>query len=242
MKDSNRAFVFFFFKILTPFLLLITYTGCGNNPPEIMQTYWQLNLQELSGGGSGFQESSALDGDSFEERLSLFVLSVDEDGNDEIESIFLIQDDEELFWELKEESWEEIPSGGDIWRGASGLTMPPGEAFPRKTYRLLVIDKSGQRSEKIMAVSVKKVSDTPVFPYLVREGEGWRIESPYAQHTLRLYDGTDVLLGEIKIEEMQFSNRFLTSKLKPEGEGNYLIISSQDQSNGWTLVSLPIYF
>jgi len=222
-----RLILFIFISVL--FVL----SACSNNPPEILQNFWEITLVE--------SPDSTDELVSFREELSVFTVSRDEDGDDDIESIFLIQDEEELFWELDKDNWEEIDLQGEKWTGASSLLMPADESFPRTSYRVLVIDKSGQRDEKTIAISIKRILEPPEFPRLSRNGDEWEIESPHAQHILRIYDGNGKLKGQVKIDKNSFSQKFLREQLKPSS-GDVLIVSAQDISKGWILQALPVKY
>ena len=219
-----------FFQILCSMLF---FSSCSNNPPEILQSYWQITLVELSG--------STDDSLKYQEELSVFTLSRDEDGEDEIESIYIIEDEEEIFWELTADNWEEIELQGEKWLGASSLLMPWGEEFPRDDYRVLVIDKSGQRGDTVIGVSVKNLSAPPDFPRLIQDDELWMIESPHKRHTLRVYSQDGNIKKEIKIQETRFSDQFLKNELKPSS-GDSIVVFADDDSNGWVLMSLPLIY
>ncbi|MBI9103630.1 MAG: hypothetical protein JEY99_14545 [Spirochaetales bacterium] len=213
--------------------IILILSACSNSPPEILQNFWEITLVE--------SPDSTEELVTFREELSIFTVSRDDDGDDEIESVFLIQDEEELFWELDKDNWEEIELQGEKWIGGSSLLMMEDEPFPRSSYRLLVIDRSGQRDETSIAISIKRVLDPLVFPRLSRNGDDWEIQSPYDQHIIRLYNGDSILKGQIKIDNKNFTQRFLREQLKPSS-GDVLVLSAQDVSKGWVLQSLPFQY
>lgn len=210
-------------------LALILILGCGNSPPEILQSSWQLTLVEPS-------EAEDCNGISREE-LSLFVLADDKDGPDEVEYLYLIQEEEELFWVFDSDNWEEVPVGSDVWLGQSSLRMPQGSTFPRKNYRLLVIDKSGQRSEKEIFLAVKSGPD-PVFPSGRVEGDYFLLESPHGIHTLRVYNRDGMIINEYKSESTRIPLETLKKGASPEEERLIVIFANLDD-RGITLRTVP---
>jgi len=214
-----------------PLLLLVM--ACGNSPPEIMNQYWQLNLTENNGEDGWFSR----------EELSFFVLVADEDGPDEVEYLYLIQEEEELFWMLNAENWEIQKLGPDEWLGASSLRMPGGEQFPRKPYRILVVDKSGQRSEAEFFLSARIPVD-PVFPSGKIEGTLLTLEGPHTVHTLRIYNSQRVLVQELKTESREIDLAKVLQDLDtggPSGTHQIILFANLD-SQGVTLRANPILY
>lgn len=212
-------------------LLLLLIMACGNSPPEIMNQYWQLNLTETDGEEGWISR----------EELSFFVLVADEDGPEEVEFLYLIQEEEELFWKLSAENWETQRLGADEWLGASSLRMPRGEEFPRKTYRILVIDKSGQRSEAEFFLSARIPAD-PVFPSGKIEGSLLTLEGPHSVHTLRIYNSQGVLVEELKTESREINLETVLKDLDGSSGAYRLILFTNLDSQGVTLRTNPILY
>ncbi len=74
--------------------------------------------------------------------LSLFVRPDDPDGFDDLAELYLIDDQEELFWRLDPDTWQKSGSG-DSWIGSNGLVLPDGAPLPAGEYRLLLRDLAG---------------------------------------------------------------------------------------------------
>ena len=212
--------------------LLVVLGACGNSPPEIMNLHWQLNMTAPSAEEQWLSR----------EELSLFVLASDEDGPDEVEFLYIIQEEEELFWQLNGDIWEIQTLGSDEWLGASSLRMPGGETFPRKTYKLLVVDKSGRRSERDFFLSPKSPED-PDFP-AGRVEEGVLIlDSPHKVHTLRIYNSQGILVQELKTESREINLKKIISEDQESegtGEGYQIILTANLDSQGITLRTNPI--
>jgi hypothetical protein len=168
----------------------------------------------------------------------------DEDGPDEVEYLYLIQEEEEIFWKLSADNWETQILGSDEWLGASSLRMPGGESFPRKTYRILVIDKSGQRTEGEFYLSARAPVD-PVFPSGKIEGTLLTLEGPHDVHTLRIFDSRGGLVQELKTASREIDLKKLLQDFESEGQetGAYQLLLFADlESQGITLRSNPIIY
>ena len=127
------------FCLLLFTLLLLVY-GCSGTPPEIRGVSWE-KLYIVKGGAASF------------EALSFFVNVYDEDGEGDIESIFLISDSQELFWKLTPENWGEKTIDSRLWAGSNGLKTPDGGPVPDGKYRIVVIDKGGGRQTQEIHIS-----------------------------------------------------------------------------------------
>ena len=112
---------------------LALLAACETSPPELYELQWLL-----------------LDFDDRElgqryESLSLFVRAGDADGGDDLDELYLIFDDGELFWRLTAATWTRTEHEGATWIGSSTISMPGQQPFPPGEYRLLLLDRGGQR-------------------------------------------------------------------------------------------------
>lgn len=135
--------------------LIVFCVGCEGAPPEITDTFVQVTV---------FKNLRTLQA---EEILSLFLVVMDDDGEEDIEAIYLLNDKQELFWKLDPLNWEKTDRKGSRWIGSSSIQMPDGSAFPRGKYRVIVSDQAGDRDEKEIQISVPGVDLSKfVFPEL----------------------------------------------------------------------------
>ena len=212
--------------------VLAILLGCSNNPPEILQSYWQLNLSpsETDGSGTG----------GYVEELSLFILPHDEDGADELEYIYLISDDSELFWEIGSGEWETVDMDSESWLGVSRLMLPAGESFTGRQLRIVLVDKSGQRTERSISIAVNPVNRIPVFPELSRSGDRVVLRSPQEQNLFRIYDTEGFLLGEFKTKSRNFSLDQILSQADKPDNADSLIVFTMIPEGGYILKSRAI--
>lgn len=116
--------------------MLLLLVSCSGEPPVVSEIWWQLNIEE---------DTSA---NEKTESLSLFVHGEDEDGEKDLESIYLINDEHQLFWEIKSEEWNVYSEQNIMWFGRNGILAPGEGHFPDGDYRILLIDRAGERDEK----------------------------------------------------------------------------------------------
>ena len=130
-----RVIQTFLFAVVVLFLM----QACTGEPPEILRVFWQLNLIEDREQNVSYQS------------LSLFVKPRDPDGFEDIEEVYLINDEQELLWHLDGENWVQSGSGEELWIGSNSLRMPAGSSFPGGIYRVLLRDVGGDSSEQEIA-------------------------------------------------------------------------------------------
>lgn len=120
---------------LTAFFLFL-FTGCTEDPPVIEQVFWQFDLfHDVKKG-------------TVSDILTLFVMASDSDGWEDAESLYLINDDAELFWKISKEDLKIEEYGeNEIWLGSSCIMMPDGGHIPGGDYRIILIDSAGERDE-----------------------------------------------------------------------------------------------
>lgn len=124
------------------------------------------------------------------EELSLFLHLSDEDGGDDIVSIELIHDSNELFWSLYDGVWERYEEDEESWYGSSEIRMYRNGFFPRGGYRIRVTDRAGETVETTMYVSSDRGSPgLDKFPSIQSEPSKISIQSVYTNNELWFYDG-----------------------------------------------------
>lgn len=121
--------------------VLTVLAGCTGSSPQIIQIFWQHNFRYDPQNGSVTRE------------MSLFLHVNDEDGIEDLESIYLIADVGELFWEIDKADWITDERQGEKWIGTNRLTMPSGDGFPSGDYRVVLVDKAGERSQSDLFIS-----------------------------------------------------------------------------------------
>lgn len=175
-------------KRLSKLSLLLLLTACTVNIPVIKDQQWQVSLTEDR------------EKDIVYESLSLFLYIFDEDGQNDIESLFLINDDYGLFWELTESNWDIEINGDEKWYGASEILMQNYGDIPRTSYRVHVRDLAGETAEtKLYITQPKTLKESAIFP-----------DFTYKQKELTLKNFSDgflqVVIDGVVIQESAISS------------------------------------
>ena len=128
-------------------MLALVPLACTGSPPEILEILWEVRFERNRDSGLMY------------ESLSLFVKPNDPDGSEDLEEMFLIQDQEELFWRLDPDSWSQSGSGSDLWIGSNNLRLPDGGRFPAGEYRVLLRDVSGESAEQTITLQAPALTE-----------------------------------------------------------------------------------
>ena len=210
--------------VFTAFSLFLI--SCSGAVPEIGQIIWQVNFLQTPSESSGHQE------------LSVFILIEDEDGIGDIDYIYLIHDESELFWKLNSDDWAQKVLGGKNWIGSNSIRMSDRSNLPSGTYRLVVIDKAGERDTREFNLSEKmlEIKNDKKFPELII-GSDIVISSQFSDNTLWIYDEEMELLKNIKIENGKINMNIINNDTS--NKARWVSIYSYDTENGVGLIKGP---
>ena len=177
-------------RIMTLWVLLLLLLTCAGEPPEILRVFWQLNVvQDLELNLS-------------HQSLSIFVKPNDPDGFEDIEDLYLINDEQELFWRLDMESWAQSETDQEIWIGSNSLKMPDGASFPAGEYRILLRDVGGDSAEQ--TIRLQLVSSREAKRYLptvtVEQGE-IRVRGEADSYQVWTYDASGRYAASFPVSE-----------------------------------------
>jgi len=128
-----------------------------------------------------------------DERLSMFASVSDRDGVDDIEYLYVVHDGEELSWSLTPDHWQRSDEGSSIWIGSNALDAP-GPDIPRGQYRLILVDKAGERTERSFVLNAPETSQYSV-PAIRVADANVVLDSAYSSNTAFFFDsGGNVVL------------------------------------------------
>ncbi len=157
--------------------VIMVCSGCSGSEPDITGINYELSLvddREL---------------DIRYEQLTLFVRPFDADGIEDLEYLYLIHDESELFWKLAKGAWEDRSVNKENWFGSSGFHREDYSALPRGRYRVQLHDAAGLRDETAFVLDHPPVDLRAVdFPSLGYKDNLFIIDSPYQQHSLWLFN------------------------------------------------------
>lgn len=159
-------------------------TGCESNPPDIVEV--DLTVYELTDR----------ERNTTYEVLSLFVSAGDLDGVEDLDRLYLIHDDAELFWATHGDAWLQVVADGDTWIGEPRLAMPDRGPFPDGTYRVVLVDAAGESTERELVMAPGRTSPPPAA--VVLSGSRAQIAGN-GEHELWLL-GADGLAGVATLE------------------------------------------
>jgi hypothetical protein len=160
-----------------PFLALLA--SCGGKPPEVAAVEWRLELRPSKEGAY--------------ESLSAFASIKDEDGIEDLDTLWVLHDGSALAWPLTNSDWTRRAEGADTWIGASGLARNDYGPMPRGEYRLVAIDAAGERVEK--AFRVEGSFPGIAAPEVFFEGGKLRAASAWPETLILAFDGAGGLLA-----------------------------------------------
>ncbi len=160
--------------------VVLLLSGCAGNYPEIIEVFWQLNLV-----APGKESENGIP----VERLSFFLHVRDEDGVEDIESIDLLNDQEQLYWRLTDDEWSRFEESNEVWIGSNDIRMYRDGPFPRGAYRVVLTDLAGYEDETSLYITSNRVNPESLsFPTASIRNDTVVLDSRYQRHTLRLYD------------------------------------------------------
>lgn len=117
--------------------LTLIFFSCSGEAPRLIESWHQLNI--INDPESESESNQA---------LSFFIHGEDDDGETDLEQIYLINDEFQLFWRIPSDQWISHTIQGVLWIGFNNLLAPGKGIFPDGEYRILLIDSGGERDEK----------------------------------------------------------------------------------------------
>ena len=211
---------------MVPLVLLLSCTG---DPPEIRQVFWQLNAEHDSQTGNR------------EETLSVFINVADADGVDDVDLLYILQDDNELLWELQPDGWQRLENGDEMWIGSNNLRMEASTPFPRDLYRVIVIDKSGERSRDEFYINSSRIDLPKVnFPKGQINDGTISLTGGFSEYTLWFYDGEENIVKIFSTNETSLPLLSALDSREVQIASHFYIFTSKG-STGYSLIYGPVY-
>ena len=201
-------------KLILLLCLALVLGSCSESAPKISQTFWQLNLVHDQKTGKDTQA------------LTIFVMASDDDGVDDMDKMYVINDEHQLYWEISGKNLRVEKYGeNEVWMGSNFITMPaPEEPLPGGTYRIMLLDSSGERAKTSVVISNNIKGSPDKWPTLTKMGDSVRIEGK-ADYVWGIQaDGTfgaefQANTGTVSTGSRRFSWYYLYSYLPDKGYG-----------------------
>lgn len=170
-------------KSLSLFAVLI-FLSCTVSAPIVRESDWDITVVK------------DLDKDRVYEILSIFLNCYDEDGENDIETVYFIDDESGIYWELNSDNWEVKYIDDTKWIGSRTLMMPDRSAIPRSPIRIHVRDLAGETVEAKLYISKRKIDiKTLEFPELIINKDKFSLKN-YDSGQLYIYSGFTMLAKE----------------------------------------------
>lgn len=229
MNERERIGLFLK-KIEILFPLIIILFSCSGEVPELLETWSQVNLIDDPARSETAQT------------LSFFLHAEDEDGEEDLDQIYLINDDLQLLWSIPREKWSFFTDQGVQWVGFNGLLGPGDSLFPEGNYRVLLVDQAGERAENSFYIR----NDIPEkeelqLPEIKFDTDQITVISEYSLFQLWFYDedgqiiekSKDLLMGKFLWNDIarNISRRAFSYQVYMEPE-----------TGSWGLISGPYFF
>jgi hypothetical protein len=125
-------------------VLMVLLGACSSAAPQIMQVDWRI--------------IASRDGETVQERLSVFVDVSDADGDGEIAYVEVLIPAHGVWWRLTPESdssgspWREYTRDGQKWFGSDTLVIAGQPILPRADMTVRVGDLSGREDERVIPI------------------------------------------------------------------------------------------
>lgn len=193
-------------------IVLILAFSCTVSAPIIREYEWDITLIE------------DVKNDIIYEKLSIFVNCYDDDGENDIETIFFIDDRDGIYWELTEDVWDTKHIDDVKWIGASNILMPDRSAIPRAVIRIFVRDLAGESVEDKLYITKKPIDTEDMkFPELIKSDQNYSI-SNYDNGILQIVTNEKIVAeGEITQAETDFKEIFGKSRVEYDWNAKFYI-------------------
>lgn len=153
--------------------------SCAGKPPELLGVQWRVVLEDS--------------GSSVAEKLMLGCAVRDEDGVADLDKLYLLCDTAELQWGADKSRWVLSDTGGATRVGMNGIAMPDGGPIPRGSYRIILLDGAGLRSERSLVIAPPPTD--PARPLRIsRSGGKIKLSGPAGVRTILCYDRSGAVI------------------------------------------------
>lgn len=184
------------------YILFVFFISCSVSSPVIREKKWEIKVNK------------DIESNIIYESLSLFVNCYDEDGENDVDKLYVIDDQTGIYWELNSNNWLEKRMGDDRWLGSNSIIMPDRSSIPRKKLKVHVRDRSGEYVVDNLFITKSDIDfDELTFPELVINEDRLSITN-YPSGRVFLYSSTGSFLfsGDVAKELQPFENIFGRSR------------------------------
>lgn len=176
---------------------VLAFVSCTVSAPIIRESDWNIIIV------------NDIEKETIYETLSVFLNCYDDDGENDIETVFLIDDESGFYWELNSDNWD-VKTADDVrWIGSKSLMMPDRSAIPRSPIRIHVRDLAGEHVEDKLYISKRNLDlETLNFPKLKIENDMFFL-SAYEKGFISIYSDEELIKkSEISGDPQSFKDLF----------------------------------
>jgi hypothetical protein len=224
-----------FYKVPSALIILtlLFIAGCADNPPEIYQAFWQVNI------------FNNRENETTHPQLSLFIHVHDPDGLEDLDEIYLINDKKELFWKLDSESWIEVTEEDESWIGSNTLSLPHPSMDFTGEYRLLLLDVGGASAEKVIFINYSPTSFTELnFPEAELSGGVINLTkgNGSTEYILWIYGNDERFRSAFTISDDSLAIDRIVKAYADLANGFYFFIYQQQKEADLGIISGPFFY
>jgi len=183
--------------------LLCLLPACEVAAPEAHELYWKrVVFADLRQGRTY-------------ETLTLFARVSDADGLEDLDGLYVMNDQSQLFWRLTPETWVVDRSASGTWIGSTALAMPEDEPLPAGAYRVIVQDIAGQTAEitfRIAGSTGPEARRQAEAIDIAIDGDELAVAGPFPWYEVWLYGGAGT-----RVAAAAFAERIDLESALPDG-------------------------
>ncbi len=132
------------------------------------------------------------------ERITVFASVSDSDGREDIADMYIIHDESELYWHLNPDNWVFKEESGGLWVGANGLEGPLS-TLPRGSYRILIVDRAGERAERTFILSAPETKLYKIPEVSISGSLSAAFSSSYKTNTAFFFDAGNNVVKTVSV-------------------------------------------
>jgi hypothetical protein len=132
--------------------------------------------------------------------LSVFAAVDDPDGADDLEALYVAQDEASLVWKFNPDTWTKSQKDGTTWIGSNTIAMADGSPLPRGAYRVLVTDKAGESDERTFSLVEPPPLAAQSFSVSLA-GDAVSLKTPFPQTQIIFLDSSGATLGSLSLSQ-----------------------------------------
>ena len=185
---SSRSAPFKLMSLCLFFILAFSFfSSCSRTEPII--EYGFISLVYFKDRGE------------IKERFSFFVLVHDDDGIDNLDSLYLYNDFEQLRWDMQNPTWMTFNHNERTWIGSWHLSVMDNAKLPRGQYRAVLINKGGERTQRYLSFDAPEENRHPFPEFTITDGE-YTATSSYPDNRLICYDLSGAFVATVKLPSL----------------------------------------